>query len=139
MERKSRESVTIRLKSYGGSVSEALAILGRIRSAKVSQVVVEGYGVIMSAAVIILAGAKRRRISQYAEIMNHESHYVAEGRHSEIQHQVEIQEINEKRWAKWMSEFTKKDAKFWYNKGRMKDFHFYAEDAIKYGVADEIF
>ena len=66
------KAITIRLHSEGGSVYEALAIVGRIEKCK-CQIITEGYGAIMSAATLILASGDKRRISRLAWFMVHES------------------------------------------------------------------
>lgn len=137
MERTSRKAITVRLKSYGGSVSEALAILGRFKRSK-CQIRVEGYGVIMSAATILLAGADIRSLSKFATVMHHQSSYGVHGKHDDITLTVKQMEKEERIWASWMAEFTKQDADFWYKKGK-KDFYFTAEEALELGMIDEIF
>lgn len=137
IERLGRKRIIIKLNSTGGSVIEALAIVGRMK-ASTCQIVVEGYGVIQSAATMIFAAGNKRRISKYASFMHHESTYQLSGKHSEVTDQVVQMEKEERLWATWMAEFSKKDYKFWYNKGKRKDFFITAEQAVELGVADEI-
>ena len=54
MERDSKRTVTIRINSPGGSVYDALAIIGRLTSSS-CHIVTEGYGHVMSAATLLLA------------------------------------------------------------------------------------
>lgn len=136
-ERLGNKRIIIRLNSEGGSVTEALAIVGRIRSSKCT-IVVEGYGMIASAATMILASGHKRRISKYASFMHHESHYYVGGKHTEVTDQVIQMEKEEKLWAQWMAELSKKDYKFWYNKGKRKDYFITAQQAVEFGVADEV-
>lgn len=138
LESMSRQSITIRLKSYGGSVHEALAIIGRFKQSK-CQIIVEGYGAIMSAAVIILASGDKRRVSKYACVMHHEASYGLSGRHSDIKDEIEQAEREERMWAKWMAEKTNQDAAFWYNHGSRKNFYMTAEECHACGIVDEVF
>lgn len=138
LERLSRKAITVRLKSYGGSVHEALAIIGRFRQSK-CKVIVEGYGAIMSSAVIILASGAERRVSKYACIMHHESSYGISGRHSDIKDEIAQAEREERLWAQWMAEKTNQNADFWYNHGSRKNFYMNAQECLACGVVDEIF
>ena len=62
LESHSRKAITVRIRSEGGDVYKALAIIGRLKKSK-CQIVTEGYGCIMSAATMILACGDIRRIS----------------------------------------------------------------------------
>lgn len=136
-ERHSKATVTIRIHSEGGSVYEALAIVGRLRQSK-CHVVTEGYGSIMSAATLILACGDKRRISEFAFFMHHESYYGVEGRHQSNMATVKHYEREERMWCKWMEDFTEKDREFWYQTGQHVDEYFDAEQCVEIGIADEI-
>jgi len=133
-----KKTVTIRIYSEGGSVYEALAIVGRLKKYKSMHIVTEGYGIIASAATIILACGNKRKMSRYAQFMHHESSYEASGRHSEITAYVKQAEKEEKLWSTWMAEFSKKTEKFWYDWGKHIDKYLVAKECVKYGVVDEI-
>ncbi len=133
----SKEPVTIRIKSPGGSVYEAIAIVGRMKASP-CKIITEGYGMVMSAATMLLSAGAERRVSKYCWFMHHESSYGVAGRHSEIKSYVAQQEKEEQVWARWMSELTKKDQKFWYKTGTHIDAYFTAEDLVELGVADEV-
>ena len=137
MERDSKKGITIRINSPGGSVYEALAILGRLKNSK-CHITTEGYGCIMSAASLILAAGDKRKMSKYAQFMHHEAQYGLAGRHSAIQDEVAQIEREEHMWSRWMAEFTNKDAQFWYDHGKRKDFHMFAEECLATGIIDEI-
>lgn len=132
-----RKTVTVRINSPGGSVYDALAIVGRIKSSS-CPVITEGYGHIMSAATLVLAAGKRRKMSMYAWFMFHKSQYMVGGSHDDVIEAVEQAEREEKFWAKWMAEMSEKDAKFWYNSAKKKDFYMTAEECLKVGIIDEI-
>lgn len=136
----SRKAVTIRIHSEGGSVYEALAIIGRLRASKVTKITTEGYGQIMSAATMILACGDERKISKYAYFMHHESAYGIEyAKASEHRDILEQAEKEENDWANWMAQFSKKSKKFWLETGKRKDAYFTPLELVKLGVADEIF
>lgn len=138
MEAESRETITLRLHSPGGSTYEAIAVIGRLRRSK-AHIVVEGYGHIMSAATLILASAKRRKLDKLAQFMWHEASYGVDGRHSEIKAVVKQVEKEEVLWARTMAEFTDKTEKFWLEKGVHIDYYLDADTLLKYGVVDELF
>ena len=139
MESMNGKAVTIRIKSEGGDVYDAMAIVGRMKRSK-CKIITEGYGAIMSAATLILAAGNKRRISQYAVFMHHEAWYhLATARHSEQQATVKQMETEEKLWSKWMATFSGKTEKFWYEKGKHMDAYFTPEQLLKFGVVEEVF
>ncbi len=131
-----KKTVTVKVYSEGGSVAEAMAIVGRLRRSG-CHIVTEGYGIIMSAATIILACGHRRKMSTYAQFMHHESSYEVSGRHSEIIAYVKQAEKEERQWAQCMARFSNKTEKFWYDWGIAIDKFLTVEGCIKYGVVDE--
>ena len=139
LEAKGRSKITIRVKSEGGDVDAARAIVGRIKSCK-RHVVTEGYGSIMSAAVLILAAGDSRRLSKFAVVMHHEaSHYELEGKQSQIKHYIRQAEFEEAQWAYWMAEFSDKSVEFWSKSGKTYDEYFTPQDCLDMGVVDEVF
>lgn len=137
-ERGSKKGVTIKIFSEGGSVYDALAIVGRLKKSK-CHITTEGYGCIMSAATIILACGDRRKMSEYATFMHHESSYGVEGRHSEIKNYVSHAEREERLWCEWMAEFSNKSKEFWTEFGKHLDKFFFADECMEHGVVDEVF
>lgn len=93
----------------------------------------------MSAATLILAAGRSRRISKYATFMHHESAYDLSGKHSELKHMVRQMDFEEDQWAAWMSEMTNQPFEFWRNQGRLLDLYLTPEKCLELGVADEIF
>jgi ATP-dependent protease ClpP protease subunit len=137
LERRSRQSITVRIQSPGGVVYDALAIVGRIKSSK-CHVVTEAYGEVMSAATLILASGDRRRISRYAWFMHHEGSYAQFGRTSEHEARLQQEKREEKVWARWMAELSKRDEQYWLESGRHVDLYLTADEAVEVGVADEV-
>ncbi len=138
MEAENKKPITIRIKSPGGSVYEAIAIVGRMKASP-CQIITEGYGMVMSAATMLLSAGTKRRVSRYTWFMHHESAYGVQGRHSEVKAYVAQADREEMVWANWMAELTKKPAKFWATKGVHLDAYFTAEQLVELGVADEVF
>lgn len=138
MERESRRSITLKIHSNGGSVYEALAIIGRIERSP-CVVHTEAYGAVMSAATLILACGAKRRMSRRAWFMHHESSYILEGRHSTNKAYVTQADREERAWAEAMASFSNKSADFWLSKGTHIDVYFSAEELLEFGVVDELF
>lgn len=137
MENESRKAVTIRINSVGGSVYDALAIVGRLQSST-CKIITECYGCAMSAATLILACGERRKISKFSWFMTHEASYYAKGRHSQVQALVKQRDREEQRWAEAMEKFTKRSAKFWLKEGSYVDAYFTPEELLEMGVVDEL-
>jgi ATP-dependent Clp protease protease subunit len=138
MERDSKRTVTIRINCPGGSVYDALAIIGRASSSS-CHIVTEGYGHVMSAATLLLASGKKRRMSKYAIFMAHQMTYHVMGSHGDTKEEVEQVEKQERLWCNWMAEVSNKDAKFWYDKTYKKNLYLTADECLEYGIIDEIF
>lgn len=138
MEAQNHKPIIIRIKSPGGSVYEAIAMVGRIKASP-CKIITEGYGMVMSAATMLLSAGDVRRVSRYTWFMHHESAYSVGGRHSEVKAYVAQAEREEQVWAVWMAELTGKPAKFWATKGIHIDAYFTADQLVELGVADEVF
>lgn len=138
MERNTKKAITIRINSPGGSIYEALAMVGRLKKSK-CQIITEGYGQIMSASTLLLAAGDKRRLSKYSFFMHHESSYDIEGRHSDVRDEIEHMERMEVIWSQWISELSHYDKEYWYNKGRKKNFYLTAQECLEHGVVDELF
>lgn len=137
MERDSKRGVTIRINCPGGSVYEALAIVGRMQASR-CYITTEGYGQIMSSASLVLAAGSKRRMSKYAFFMHHCSSYSTGGKHTEVLAQVAQFEREERIWSDWMSKFSNQSADFWYNSGSLSDLYLTAAECLSMGVIDEI-
>ena len=137
LERGSRKAITVRINSPGGSVYEALAMAGRLQSSK-CQIITEGYGHIMSAAILILAAGDKRRMSRLAWAMNHEASYTIGGRHSDVKDEIAQMEREERMWCDTMAEMSNADADFWYNTSHKKNFYLDASECKNLGLIDEI-
>lgn len=137
MESDSRKAITVRVNSPGGSVYDALAIVGRLKASK-CKIITEGYGHIMSAATLILSCGDERRVSKFAWYMIHEASYEVSGKHKDIKTTVAQTEREEIQWARWMEEFSERDFKFWKKTSDEKDTYYTPEELKELGVVDEI-
>lgn len=136
MESHNGKAITVRINSEGGDPYSAAAIVGRMHASD-CVVNTEGFGKMMSAATLILAAGKKRKVSYMAWFMWHESSYGVEGRHDAIKSVVAQQEREENSWAEWMAKFTKRDKKFWLENSK-KDTYMSPAELISAGVVDEI-
>lgn len=137
MERNSKKAITIRINSPGGEVYEALAIIGRLRASK-CQIITEAYGMVMSAATIILACGDKRRMSQHTIFMHHEASYGVSGTHSDVREEIEQMEREEELWCAWMADFSSKDKAFWRKSAKKKNFYMTAQECLSVGVIEEV-
>lgn len=133
-----RKTITIRINSGGGDVYEALGMIGRLEASP-CKIVTESYGHTMSAATALLAAGDKRRMSRLSHFMHHESSYYLEGRHQEIEEEIEQRKREEQQWADLMEEFTNMPADFWLTEGIGKNAYFTAKQCLELGVIDEIF
>jgi ATP-dependent protease ClpP protease subunit len=138
LEEESKEPVTVKINSLGGSVYDGLAIVGRIRSSK-CKVITEGFGSIMSCAILIMAAGSKRRMSRYAQAMWHEGSYESVGTVEQMLHTSKQMKNEENAMCAAMEEFTGTPAKFWLTKGKLgKDLFLVAERCQELGIIDEI-
>lgn len=135
-----KKTITIRINSFGGSMYEAIAVMGRIRKSP-CYIKTEGFGAIMSGATLILACGSKSTMSEAAWYMYHEPSYGAEfQRLSAHKHSLEQAEREWKMWAKWMAKLTNvHDEDYWFNTGLNHDAYFTAEQCLELGIVDEIF
>lgn len=138
LESHNRQAITIKLCSGGGEENPALAIVGRIRASK-CKIIIEAFGIVASAATLILACGHERRFSKFGQFMWHESTIAdLEGRTSNIKAEAERLEKEEDLWATWMAEFSKKPKKFFKEQGRYTDKWWSPEQLLEYGIIDKI-
>jgi len=137
LENRSHDPITIRINSPGGSVYDALAIVGRL-VASPCKVTTIGLGQVMSAATLILACGNTRLMSKYCMFMAHQSSYNIGGSHADVKDEVEQMEREEKLWANWMQDMSSKTKKFWLTKTHKRNMYLTAEECLKIGVIDSI-
>lgn len=134
------EPIEIKLNSGGGMVYEAQAIVGRIKASP-CQINVTVFGLCASAAVLILACGKNRKISKYSWFMIHEASFGLQGRHGEAADFIKQTDRERDQWAGWLKEFSggKRDKKYFLelDKSR-KDNYFTALEVVEMGLCDEI-
>ena len=145
-ERKDKYShppVEFYLNTHGGSASDMFAIYDMMRNAKKNcEIHTIGIGKIMSAGVLLLAaGTKgKRKIGRNARVMIHSVLGGSEGPLFNIQNEFEEIKFVQEAYSKALTQETNLTPK------TMKDLleqhvniYLSAEEAVKYGIADEVF
>lgn len=130
-----QDAGTFRITSHGGDPDIALAIAGLLKQADVTT---EIYGQCYSAAVLIFAAGKRRKVQKWAWIMVHEGSEAVDGNASSIKAHAKHMERIEQHWNGIMEELTGTDAKIW-EKLNEKDTYLTADDCLKLNLATEVF
>ncbi len=138
LEQDSKATITVRINSEGGSVYDALAIVGRLRASK-CQIITEGFGAVMSAATLILACGKKRRMSKFCTFMHHESSIELGGTLNQVEHTIIQMKRESDEWCKNMAQFSNKDVDFWATRGLLgQDLYLTATQCLEFGVIDEV-
>lgn len=132
------DDLTIELSSHGGDAMVALAFHDRIRQIK-GDVTIHGFGIIASAAVIILAAGDRRIMSKNSWAMVHEDTVPTEedARVSSVERSAATSRRLEKQWNALLAARTSTTAQEW-EYLHMNESHLDAKTCLKLGLIDEI-
>jgi ATP-dependent Clp endopeptidase proteolytic subunit ClpP len=138
MERGTKKGITIKINSPGGSVYEALAMVGRIERSK-CHVTTECYGHAMSAASLLLIAGDKRIMSRRAWFMHHEISTGARGTVTEMKEFIQQISRELDSWAECMADYSSESKEFWLKAAHKQDFYLNAEECLKLGIVDELF
>lgn len=125
----------VRITSHGGDPDTALAIAGLVAQ---HDITTEVFGHCYSAATLIFAAGRRRRMQRWAWIMVHEGSEDVDGNASSIKAHAKHMERSEQHWNAIMQELTGTEAKVW-EKLNERDTYLNADEALKLNLATEIF
>lgn len=125
----------VRITSHGGDPDIALAIAGLIAEYGLNT---EVYGQCYSAATLMFAAGKHRRMQRWAWIMVHEGSEAVDGNASSIKAHARHMERNELHWNSIMYELTGTEIKVW-EKLNERDTYLTADECLKLNLATEIF
>lgn len=123
--------------SQGGSAPMALAMVS-LMQAFPHDIETVAYGVVESAATLILAAGDSRKISSACTFMHHEDSGELAGTASTLEDYARKLKMQDRLWNEKMEEFTKKDAAWWYEQAHRRDTTFSAKELLTFGVVDEI-
>ncbi len=136
LEKSLSKPIQVELSSEGGTVLDALAIVGRIVNTS-CPVHITVYGKCMSAAVLILACGDVRRISSEAWVMHHEDTLKVRGSTTDLQRLAARAEQEEAEWGKLLAKYTKIEEAQW-RAWAHKTTYFTADEALAVGLVDEV-
>ena len=137
-----RKDIEFYVSTYGGSADDMFALYDIMKDVqKTSDICTIGMGKVMSAGVLILASGThgKRKIGKNCRVMIHS---VAAGNHGELNHMInELDEIKnmQEMYIKCLVAETKMTETVLRNMlERGVNVYLTAEEAIEYGIADEI-
>lgn len=138
LEHESSDPVEIVLNSIGGNALDAIAFLGRIRTSP-CQITVTVFGLVGSAAVLVLAAGDYRRMSKESWMMVHEdSASYKDLSTSEIEKQAAIARLLENQWSTLLSELTDTKKEVWLDLHKRGDLYLNSEDCVVLGIVHEV-
>ena len=128
------------ISSYGGTLYDALAlydIMGTLQC----PIHTFGYGKVMSAAPLLLAAGQvgQRWVAPHVSFMHHDWAGELEGKGSELQAAIKHNESIGRQWTELLAKHSNKNFKWWNDRAkRPADFYYSAEEALEWGLADQI-
>lgn len=139
LEAESKAGITIKINSEGGNPSDAIAIIGRFRRSR-CQITTEGYGLIASAATMILASGDKRRMSAESMFMHHEGGLEVSGTVSQVNNLVKQTQREDDIWCATLARVSNQSKEFWLQKSKNSvDWYFSAQECLELGIVEEIF
>lgn len=136
LELQSNKPINIELNSSGGTTYDAIAFGSRIKRSP-CETIITGYGLVASAAVLILASGTKRRLTRCSWVMVHEDQGKVKGSVSEMEKELTHLRDLEDQWADMLSQLTKS------SKGNWALLHKYttylrAKQCLELGLIEEI-
>lgn len=130
------DSITIELSSPGGDSYAALAYASLIREMHLD-VCIQAYGLVASAAVLVLASGNTRFMSREAWVMVHENSGTLEGNVLELEREAGQLRRLELQWANILEELTGTKASIW-TAMHKETTYLNAEQCLALGLIDRI-
>lgn len=128
--------IEVELHSEGGEAYAALAYAGRIRTSK-CRIVIRAYGLVASAAVLILASGDIRCLEETAWVMVHEDEGSSEGSVSSIEASAKQLRRMETQWYDLLESLTDTSAEVW-GKLHKDTTYLTAEECLTLKLVDKI-
>lgn len=133
-----REPIRIYINSYGGSVYAMWMLIDAIETSK-TPVYMYCNGYCMSAAFQIFLSGHKRYVSKHATLMYHQISCWRYGKYQDLVDDMEHTEHLNDQIETYVTQRTKISADELYQiRQKKRDTYYTAEEAIKYGIADEI-
>lgn len=132
------KQIMVKINSFGGSISCGIAIAEEIRLSP-KTVITVAQGTVASIAVLILEAGDVRLMTKFSDILMHKPISILEGEYSgnELQQMIERSKKTEKTVLNYISGKTgRSPEEIETDIGTLKIF--LAEEALKYGLIDEI-
>lgn len=137
LERQSKAPIEIELMSFGGEVYSALAWAARIQASP-CEVNIKAYGIVASAAVLILAAGDNRKMSKSGWVMVHEDSTEVSGDVTTIEMSAKHGRRIEKQWSLLLAQCTTTSASTW-ERLHKRDLYMDADECIRLGLIDGTF
>lgn len=133
------EPITIRLQTGGGSSSPAMGLIGQIEKLKDDGyfVIIDSIGYCMSMGAIIITCGSHRRCHRYDKFMIHSLSAGVEGKLSDMQNTIKEFNSIQKTADEIITSKTKITQKMLTSKSNA-DWYLTAQEALEYGLVDEI-
>lgn len=132
------DDILIELHSHGGCAMAALAFYDRIKRIK-GEVTIEAYGLVASAAVLVLAAGDTRKLSKNSWVMVHEDTVAVKSSMSvsQVEKNAKVSRQFEIQWAKILAIETHTSARQW-EELHKEEKYFTANDCLDLGLIEEI-
>ena len=130
------QEITLELSSEGGSAELALAFSGRMRNSSLT-IHVKAYGLVASAAVLILASGDTRSMSKESWVMVHEEGLELEGNVVSVEKQAAHYRRLEDQWTYLLASMTTASVEEWTALHKAETY-LNAKQCLELGLIDEV-
>lgn len=136
----SKEPIKVILNSVGGKVYEGLFVYDTVRdlASQGIEITMEGRGVAASMGILLLQAGSKRIISKHTRIMIHEMSDVCVGKTSQIEDETKETKIVNDMLRDILAEKSKKTSAEIEAICKRRDIWMSAEEALEFGLVDEI-
>jgi len=134
------DPVEMFISSFGGCLYDTLALYDIINTVT-CPVHTFTYGKCMSGAVLLLAAGEKgqRWVTPHVSFMFHDLFAELEGTRAQLQHEYKHTKQLGETWVKLIAKNSSQNSKWWDARAKKSsDFYFSAEEAIDWGLADQI-
>lgn len=136
LESESDKPIYIDLSSEGGDAYAALSFAALLRMSK-CDTIITGYGLIASAAVLVLASGTKRRMTKESWVMVHEDSGRVKGELKLMEVEVKHMREMETQWCKLLADVTTTSFELW-TKLHKRTTYLGAKQCLDLGLIDEV-